>query len=77
MSDDESFTCRECGTTVSDYARHNAWHEAQERLLPGLEAERERIIEEGSAIEFRVLDPSSPVAEAFSVAMHRTGRRGR
>ncbi|MFC4060627.1 hypothetical protein ACFOWE_20175 [Planomonospora corallina] len=34
--------CRTCGSMVEHPGRHREWHEALERLVPGLEAELER-----------------------------------
>ncbi|WP_433256290.1 hypothetical protein ACQPYK_17000 [Streptosporangium sp. CA-135522] len=31
--------CRTCGAMVEHPGRHREWHEALERLVPGLEAE--------------------------------------
>ncbi|WP_165781337.1 hypothetical protein [Streptosporangium minutum] len=35
--------CRTCGVMVEHPGRHREWHEALERLVPGLEAELERV----------------------------------
>ncbi|MEU4831092.1 hypothetical protein [Streptosporangium sp. NPDC023615] len=34
--------CRTCGAMVEHPGRHREWHEALERLVPGLGAELER-----------------------------------
>ncbi|GAA3068984.1 hypothetical protein [Streptosporangium carneum] len=39
MTQTQPPVCRTCGTVVEHPGRHREWHEALERLLPGLEAE--------------------------------------
>lgn len=46
MSTDNTHDCIKCGAVVKNNASHKTWHEALEKLMPGLEAERERITEQ-------------------------------
>lgn len=45
MTKEQPTECLKCGAAVIGYAKHRSWHEALEKLLPGLDAERERISE--------------------------------
>lgn len=43
MSGNELEECLLCGAMVDRMARHRRWHDALERMVPGLEAEVERL----------------------------------
>lgn len=38
--------CLECGAMVDRMAKHRRWHEALNRVAPGLQAELKRLTEE-------------------------------
>ncbi|MFI6331912.1 hypothetical protein ACIBBG_26840 [Micromonospora chersina] len=43
MSNDDLTECLTCGAMVDRMAKHRRWHEALERMVPGLTAELERL----------------------------------